>query len=71
MTKNGMTEARKRANKKWDAANLSRMSVAMLISEYDEMQAHILAMGESRNGFINRAVRETIVNDRKKMGDAN
>ena len=35
-----------------------------------EIQSHAETQGESVNGFINRAVRETMERDKVKMGDA-
>lgn len=54
------TEARKAGNRKWDAANLDRVSVAMPKGRKDEIKAHAEKQGESVNAFINRAIDETI-----------
>ena len=65
-----MTEARKRANQKWDAENLKRISLAMLTPDYNEMMVHIAKKGkESRNGFINRAIKATIAADNQDDGN--
>lgn len=61
--KKAMTEARKRANQKWDAENLKRLSLAMKISDYESMRTHIEERSENQNRFINRAIQETIKND--------
>ena len=50
------TEARKQGNKKWDAANLDRVSLVMPKGRKDIIKAHADAYGESVNGFINRAI---------------
>ena len=57
------TEARKSGNKKWDAANLDRMSIALPKGRRDAIQAHAQAQGESVNGFIKRAIQETMERD--------
>lgn len=57
------TEAQKRSAKKWDAANLDRISVAAPKGRKDAVKAHAEARGESVNGFINRAIDETMERD--------
>lgn len=54
------TEARKEGNRKWDAANLDRLSVAVPKGKKDLIKAHAEARGESVNAFINRAIDETM-----------
>ena len=57
------TEARKQGNRKWDAANLDRISVALPKGDKDRIKTHAQATGESVNGFINRAISETMERD--------
>lgn len=57
------TEAKKKGNRKWDAANLDRISVAAPKGRKDAVKAHAEARGESVNGFINRAIDETMERD--------
>lgn len=57
------TDARKEGNRKWDAANLDRISIAMSKGMKDKIKAHAESKGESVNGFINRAISETIERD--------
>ena len=57
------TEARKEGNRKWDTANLDRVSVAMPKGKKDIVKAHAEAHSESVNGFINRAIDEAIERD--------
>ena len=57
------TEARKRGNRKWDAANLDRISIAVPKGHKEAIKAHTEARGESVNGFINRAIEETMERD--------
>ena len=54
------TEARKDSNKKWDAANLDRLSLAIPKGKKDVIKAHAESEGESVNAFINRAVDEVL-----------
>ncbi len=57
------TEARKNGNKKWDAANLDRISIAIPKGKKEEIKSHADKHNESINGFINRAIREAIERD--------
>ena len=57
------TEAQKQRAKKWDAANLDRVSIALPKGKKDTIKAHAEARGESVNGFINRAISETMERD--------
>lgn len=57
------TEARKRGNRKWDAANLDRISVAVPKGQKEAIKAHAEARGESVNGFVNRAISEAMERD--------
>lgn len=58
------TEARKRGNRKWDAANLDRISIAVPKGHKETIKAHAEAHSESVNGFINRAIEETMERDK-------
>ena len=51
-------EARKNANKNWDAKNLDRISIAMPKGSKEALKAHAESQGESVNAFINRAIME-------------
>lgn len=57
------TEAQKQSAKKWDAANLDRLSVALPRGSKDTIKAHARTMGESVNSFIGRAISETMERD--------
>ena len=52
------TEARKEGNKRWDAKNLDRISVAMPKGRKEEIKKYAERNGESVNAFINRAIME-------------
>lgn len=57
------TEAQKQSARKWDAANLDRISIAVPKGQKDTIKAHAEARGESVNGFVNRAISETMERD--------
>lgn len=57
------TEAQKQSARKWDAANLDRISIAVPKGQKEVIKAHAEAHSESVNGFINRAISETMERD--------
>ena len=61
------TEARKNGNRKWDAANLDRLSLALPKGKKAEIQAHAQAHGESVNAFISRSIETTMRLDREEI----
>ena len=63
MAQQKYTEARKNGNRKWDAANLDRLSIALPKGSKEIIKAHAEARGESVNGFIGRAISEAIQRD--------
>ena len=56
MTESKYSEAQKKSARKWDAANLDRVSVAMPMGRKDAIRERAAAQGESMNGFINAAI---------------
>ena len=62
------TEARKRGNRKWDAANLDRISIAVPKGQKDVIKAHAEARGECVNAFVGRAIEETMQRDNAAPG---
>lgn len=62
------TEAQKQSARKWDAANLDRISIAVPKGQKDTIKAHAEARGESVNGFVNRAIAETMERDNGAPG---
>lgn len=56
MTERKYSEAQKKSARKWDAANLDRVSVAMPRGRKDAIRERAAAQGESMNGFINAAI---------------
>ena len=51
-----VSESRKKANLKWDAANLDRVSIAMPKGMKDTVKAAAAAAGESMNQYIITAI---------------
>ena len=60
------TEARKESNKKWDAANLDRVSIALPKGKKDEIKAAADAAGESMNQYIIGAVDQRMEQDKSE-----
>lgn len=58
----GFTEAQARANKRY-LEKFAEVKVRMQPEERDALKAHAEAHNESVNGFINRAIKETIERD--------
>lgn len=63
------TEAQKKSAKKWDAANLDRVSIAMAKGKKDEIKAAASAAGESMNQYIITAIDQRIERDKQEGGD--
>ena len=58
------TEKKKESNRKWDAANLDRISIALPKGQKDIIKAHAESQGESVNGFITRAIENQMERDK-------
>jgi len=62
-----LSEARKKANKKWNDANMKerydRIQLVVPKGEKDSIKLHAEQQGESLNAFINRAIAEAIARD--------
>ena len=52
-----------KASQKYKAGNIKRVPLDMQISKYEEVKAHAEARSESVNGFIKRAIQETMDRD--------
>ena len=61
------TEARKESNKKWDSANLDRVSVAMPKGKRETIKAAAAAGGESMNQYIIGAVDERMEREKQQI----
>ena len=62
-----LSEARKKANKKWNDENMAKLydRIALLVPKgrKETIKAHAGTHKESINGFVNRAIEETIERD--------
>lgn len=57
-----VSERKKASNKKWDVANIERLSIAVPKGERDEIKASAAAAGESINKYIIEAIRARMGN---------
>ena len=53
-----LSEKKKASNARWDEKNLKRLSLAIPIEEYEEMQEAIRIAGDSQNKFMRLAIKE-------------
>ena len=58
-----LTTARKKANAKYEAKAYDKTLIRLPKGRLDEIRAHIEPAGESLNGFIGRAIAETMERD--------
>ena len=63
------TEAQKKSAKKWDAANLDRVSVAMPKGKKDDIKEAASAAVESMNQYIINAVDQRMERDKRESGE--
>ena len=63
MAINKYTEARKRANERYNAKAYDEIKVRVSKGDKEKVKAHAESRGESVNGFIRRAIDETIQRD--------
>lgn len=63
MAVNKYTEARRRANEKYNAKTYEEIKVRVHKGQKDIIKAHAESKGESVNGFVNRAIDETMQRD--------
>ena len=62
-----ISEKKRESNRKWDAENLKRLSLAVPVERYEKMKQKITETGETINGFLNRIIDEnTKTDDRQK-----
>ena len=64
-----VSKAQQKAVNKYMAANYDRVNLTLPKGQKEVVQAHAAALGESVNGFIGRAIAETMERDGK--GGAN
>ena len=58
------TKAQQKAVNKYMATNYDRINLTVPKGQKEEIKAHAESMGESVNGFINRAINQTIAKDK-------
>lgn len=58
------SDAQRRAVAKYNAANYERVELRLEKGKKDIVKAHAEIRGESLNGFINRAIDESLERDR-------
>lgn len=63
-----MAKAQTRASNKYNAKTYDRIALQVKKGERDKLKSHAEKQGESLNGFINRAIQETIQRDNEKDG---
>lgn len=63
------SDANRRAVAKYKKENYDQIQLRVPKGRKDEIQAHAEAQSESTNGFINRAISETMERDGKSKTD--
>ncbi len=61
-----VSEAQKRATEKWQKEKVDDLRVRVPKGQRAVIQGHAARQGESLNGFINRAIKETMERDNAK-----
>ena len=61
-----MSKAQTRASNKYAAKAYDRVALLVKKGQKDQIKAHAEAHGESLNGFINRAIDETMARDKER-----
>lgn len=61
------SEAHKRAQYKYNAANIKRIPLDVQLSEYDIIRQHADAAGEPVNTYIKTAIRSRIASDDRRQ----
>lgn len=64
-----ISKAQQRATAKYVKSTYDRIEVKVPKGNKDKIKAHAEQNGESVNGFINRAIDETIEQDKTKVDD--
>ena len=61
-----LSEAKKRANAKYNAKAYDRIEFKVKKGQKAELQAYVAARGESMNAFITRAIKEAQARDQQE-----
>jgi len=59
-----VSEAKKRANKKWDAANYKRINLALSNDDMEKVEDYCKRHNISKNAFLKQAALEKIERDK-------
>ena len=59
------SEARKRASAKYNLKAYDRLEITVKKGHKEELKAYAAERGESLNGFVNRAIAETMERDQQ------
>lgn len=65
-----MGTAATKAKNKYNAENYERVALNVLKGQKEAIKAHAESMGESVNGFINRAIADVMSRDKAKKDPA-
>lgn len=63
------SEAMRKAIGKYKRERIEELRVSVPKGQKETLQSHAAARKESLNGFVNRAINETITRDNRKEGD--
>ena len=63
-----VSKAQQKAQNKWIAKAYDRINLTVPKGQKERLQAHAEAHGESVNGFINRAISETLERETRSDG---
>ena len=66
-----VSKAQQRAVNKYMSENYDRINLTVPKGQKDVIRAHAEAQGESVNGFVNRAISETMELDKAAPGSGN
>lgn len=55
------------STKRYETSNYDRLSALVRKGDRERIKAHAASLGESLNGFLNRAIRETVERDTIKQ----
>ncbi len=61
-----VSEAKKRANKKWIDANYKQVKLSMPIEEAKKLEEHCVNFNYTKAGFIRQAIKDKIERDINK-----
>ena len=59
-----ISDARKKANQKWNAANYKQINLQLPIDEFNAINEFCDSTNQTRNGFIRQAIKEKIERER-------